>query len=334
MGEIHAGADKIEFFRKVFGQVEVQTKGNVYVKCPKCLENNKKLGIPLRKRKLAINIHKNDIFHCWVCGYKGRLVSVLKEYAPHSNLIEYIRRFADEKTLTADAGDKAVKDTLTLPIGFVLLATSMKKQNPMIKKALEYAEIRGFTKRDLWYHKVGISSEWPWINRLLMPSYNKEGELDYIVGRSWERNPRNSYWDTSFDKTTIVFNSINIDWSKELTITEGPMDLIKCNDNSVPLLGSDLSRDSYLFGQIVRNNTPILLAMDRDMAYKKMPKTIDSLLKLGIRVRVLDLGKSNDVGEMSKEEFRRQRDRAKEWNQMSLLRHKISQIKSTFTIRS
>jgi DNA primase len=332
MGEVHAGADKIEFLGRVFGQVDVFTKGNVQVKCPKCIEDHRKLGIPMRKRKLAINILKSDIFHCWFCGYRGRLIHVLKKYSSRELLIEYIKRFADVQTLTVEDDGKPSKKDVKLPRDFRMLATHKDDSDPILRQAHRYAKERGFTERELWYFKVGVSQDDTWRYRLLFPSFDNNGKINYIVGRSWLPNVKYSYWDTEMNKKKIVFNELNIDWKKELTITEGPMDLVKCNDNAIPMLGSDLSRDSLLFAQIVKNDTPILLAMDPDMAYKKMPKVIDTILKAGNKIRVLSFGKYSDVGDMEKQEFMRRRGVAKIWNRMSLLTHKISAINSTFTI--
>lgn len=332
MGEIHAGADKIEFLGRVFGHVEIYSKGNVQVKCPKCIEEHKRLGIPLRKRKLAINILKGDIFHCWLCGYKSRLVHALKKYASNDLLIEYIKRFADNKTLTADDDNNIAKKHVGLPRDYRMLALHKDMDDTAIWQAHRYAKERGFTERDLWYFKIGVSHESYWKYRLLFPSFDGNGKLNYIVGRSWLPKPKYAYWDTEINKKKIIFNELNIDWGRELTITEGPMDLVKCNDNAIPLLGSDLSRDSFLFGQIVKHGTPILLAIDPDMAHKKMPKVIDAILKAGNKIRVLEYGKYTDVGDMSKEVFMIKRDEAKSWNTMSLLLHKISSIDSRFTI--
>lgn len=328
MGEIHASAEKLEFIERAFGKAEVYTKGNIQVKCPKCLVQHQKMGIPLRKRKLAINILKGDIFHCWVCTYKGRLTRALKEFCSSGLLIEYIKRFADQKTLTAQLDEQPKKKEISLPHDFKLLALKQGSRDPTIKRALTYAKERGITERDLWYFKIGISEDWPWTNRLLFPSFDQDGNFNYMVGRSWFMKPKYPYWDTPVDATSIVFNEMHVDWSKEVTITEGIMDVIKCNDNAVPLLGSDLKAYSALFGMIVKHNTPVLLAMDKDMAYKKMPEVVDLFLKAGIKLRVLKMGGHGDVGEMTKEEFEKRRTSAPVWNKLSLLTHKINSIGS------
>ena len=328
MGEIHASAEKLEFIEKSFGKAEIYTKGNIQVKCPKCLIQHQKMGIPLRKRKLAINILMGDVFHCWVCGYRGRLTMALRDYCSSGLLIEYLKRFADQKTLTAMTDIKPKEKEIRLPSDFKLLALHQDSKNQNIKRALTYAKERGLTERDLWYFKLGISEEWPWVNRILFPSFDENGDFNYMVGRAYVKDPKYPYWDTPIDATSIVFNGVNIDWKKEVTITEGLLDLVKCNDNAVPLLGSDLKVYSALFGMIIKYNTPVLLAMDQDMAYKKMPHIVDLFLKTGIKLRVLQLGKHGDVGDMSKEEFLKRRELAPRWSRMSLLTHKINEITS------
>ncbi len=326
MGEVHASAEKLEFIEKVFGKAEIYSKGNIQVKCPKCLKQHKDMGIPLRKKKLAINILKGDVFHCWVCGYRGRLTMALRDYYRSAHLVEYLKRFADQKTLTAVAEEGPKKKEIRLPADFKLLAYHQNSKNQTVKRALAYAKKRGLTERDLWYFKIGISEEWPWSDRLLFPSFDKDGNFNYMVGRSWLNKPKYPYWDTPIDATSIVFNELNIDWNKEVTITEGLLDLVKCNDNAVPLLGSDLKAYSALFGMIIKYDTPVLLAMDQDMAYKKMPSIVDLFLKTGIKLRVLNMGKYGDVGDMTKDEFAKRRELARRWDRMSLLTHKINEI--------
>lgn len=327
-----ASSEKLEFIEKVFGRSERHTKGNIQVTCPKCLKEHQKLGIQLKKKKLAINLIK-DCGHCWVCGYRGRITRFLKDYAHPSFLIDYIKRFADEKTLSANIEKKPKIKDVSLPHDYKLLVLHKHRKSQIIQRALKYAYGRGLTDRDLWYFKIGVSNQWPWTDRLLFPSFNKDGDFDYMVGRSWLESPKWKYADImEIDSTSLVFNEINIDWSKEVTITEGVFDLVNCNTNAVCLLGSDLVGYSRLFGQIVKNNTPVLLAMDADMVSKKMPGMVELFLLAGNRVRVLDLGSYEDVGSMTKEEFSKRREEAREWNNISLLQQKIDSIFSRIEI--
>ena len=57
-----------------------------------------------------------------------------------------------------------------------------------------------------------------------------------------------------------------------------------------------------LFKKIVSFQTPTILALDRDMD-KKTRKIADLLQDYSCQVRIIDIGKFNDVGEMSKNDF-------------------------------
>jgi hypothetical protein len=74
-----------------------------------------------------------------------------------------------------------------------------------------------------------------------------------------------------------------------------------------------MSRKSALFQAIVRNKTPIILALDSDMP-EKQHKWAKSLSEFDVEVKVLDLGGRKDVGEMTKEEFLHAKSQAKHWN--------------------
>jgi len=128
-------------------------------------------------------------------------------------------------------------------------------------------------------------------------------------------------------KKNVIFNEINIDWSEELTVVEGPMDLMKCDDNATCLLGSHLNEGYLLFSEIVRHSTPVVLAMDPD-ARTKAQNIAKKLAAYNVRVRVLEHGNFSDVGEMSRADFKKAKDAAELWNPDDRLYHLIRSIGS------
>jgi hypothetical protein len=126
----------------------------------------------------------------------------------------------------------------------------------------------------------------------------------------------------------IIFNEINIRWNEPLTLVEGPFDLMKCNWNATAMLGSYLDETYQLFQTIVKNNTEVVLAMDSDAENKRI-KIAQKLKSYGINVKCVNLGKFNDVGEMSKHEFDHALSTAQEWTAVSLLSSKIGRIRSS-----
>lgn len=327
MGEVHTTGDKVEFFRRVFGGVEQGARDNIQVKCPYCVQDyqdGKRLDPP-RSKKLAIATEKNDVWHCWSCSRKGHIIKVLRSHASHDHYQEYINRFADDNMIRIHSENEEAEGgeyvAPSLPADFKMLAVHRKSS--YAKQAIRYLKERGATERDLWYFKFGISGEWPWENRVIMPSFDEQGSLNYYCGRAMEPQPVFKYWDSEFRKRHIIFNELNIDWTKELTITEGIFDLIKCNDNAVPLLGSTLSDESRLYEMIVTHQTPVLLALDADIRDTKLPWIIRIIRKAGIRVRVLDMVGYDDVGDMPIDTFNERREQAEVWTEATVLKDKI-----------
>lgn len=318
---MYTTSEKIKFIEKTFGRVDRYNDGNVQVRCPvlNCWSRKKK-----GKRKLAINIYKNDIFKCWTCGYSGRLIKVLRQYCSQQIIEEYINTFFEGKSIIDYGSTKT--EILTLPNDFKLLSLQSESDGFLAKRALRYLKKRGVSNRDLWYYKFGTSKKW--YDRVIMPSFDRSGNLNFYSCRSI----RDDDWVIPYilpkvRKKEIVFNEININWSKELTITEGPFDMVKCNENTTILSGSDLSDDSLLLMKIVENETPVLVAIDPDMKYTKLLKQVKMLNSYGIKTRVLPLGNFGDVGDLSKKEFLSLRERAIEWDKYSVIKQKAESIK-------
>ena len=120
-----------------------------------------------------------------------------------------------------------------------------------------------------------------------------------------------------------VNNDININWSKPLTLVEGPFDLTKCNENATCLLGSTLRADSALFQKIVEHKTPILLALDKD-AKVKMHKIAKLLCQYDIDVWYLEFNDNRDPGDLTKKEFEELMTYKKHWSTYYALKNLLN----------
>ena len=147
-----------------------------------------------------------------------------------------------------------------------------------------------------------------------MPSFDSEGNLNYFVARAIDKNKKPKYDNPHVDHREVVFNEINIDWTKRLTIVEGPFDMTKCPENTTALLGSDFSEQHELFNKILLNNTPVALAMDGDMWDTKIPKIVKKLQEYDVDVVVVDVRPWGDPGNMSRAEFQNALKEAKQIN--------------------
>ena len=135
------------------------------------------------------------------------------------------------------------------------------------------------------------------------------------------------YINAPVAKKEVLFNDINIDWKKPVTLVEGPFDLTKCPYNSSCLLGSHLPEDSVLFREIVKNNTPVVLALDPD-AVSKSHEIAKSLSAYGVSVKMTTVPEDKDIGDMNKEEVRKIITNSIIWRRDDRLVNLISKIKT------
>jgi DNA primase len=309
---------KISFVRKAFGEVTLARDGvNVAAKCPNCKSSS--------KRKFSINLETWGC-HCWVCGIKGKnLRSILFKYVGNDFAYEYSDRFLSKSH--KNKMSEEIEDKVSLPRDFIPLFLNFSPSDPDIKDCMRYLVSRGINKRDIWYFKLGTCEKGSYRRRIIVPSFDSDGILNYFSARSIDESSGFKYLNSKAKKTDIIFNELNIDWKSELTLVEGPFDLFKCNQNSTCLLGSNLRKDSYLFKKIASNRTPVLLALDSDMK-KKSAKIADLLSSYDCQVRIADLKGYSDVGEMRRSDFAKAMSCAKLWSRESSLMQKISSIQT------
>lgn len=310
--------------RRAFGPGDLsRDSSDIQLSCPSCKKKEGK-----SKRKLSVRLD-DGVFHCWVCGYKGQNVEHLfKKFAP--SFLEEARSLRFTKNENTHREEQDVPEEhqeVAVPRGFTLLASHTASLDPDVKEAVRYCMDRGLTTRDLWYFKLGTCTSGPLRRRVIFPSFDAEGQLNYFTARSIDPAKTMKYINAKVPKKTVIFNEINIDWSRELNLVEGPFDLTKAVGNSTCLLGSHLAQDSALGQSIIRHKTPVLLALDPD-AQEKSHNIAKMLYSYGIRVRTVNVPTGRDVGDMTGAEFTELLRSATVWERDNRLLHLISNIKS------
>ena len=309
---------KISFLRQIFGSVEIARDNiNIAVSCPACNDASD-------KKKLSINIETWNC-HCWVCGIKGKNpYKIIKDHIDAVTANTFKEKF-DPGIKIEGCSTLDVEEEVHLPAGFLPLFVKSSSQDPDIKSCMMYLRSRNVSYCDTWYFKLGTCNIGSFRRRIIIPSFDMDGELNYFSARSIDENSRMKYLNSKNKKTDIIFNEINIDWEKDLTLVEGPFDLFKCNQNATCLLGSSLRSESLLFKKIIANKTPVTLALDSDMKKKSM-KIAEMLMSYSCNVRILDLGKFHDVGDMSRLDFKMASAEAITWSRKLSMLEKISSI--------
>ena len=146
--------------------------------------------------------------------------------------------------------------------------------------------------------------------------------MNYFVGRSIDGSwPK--YTNAGQSKKEIIFNELNIDFSKDVIIVEGAFDAIVSGENSVPLLGSTLKDGDLLFNRLVEAGSVVYMALDDD-AKKKQSKIIELLLHYGLTVYEDSTSGFEDVGTMTKQQFSERKAEATLADSWSLFRTAIA----------
>ena len=295
--------ERVEILTRALGACTLDRKGiNAAFRCPDCGGS--------KKQKFIVRIDTGQ-YHCWVCDARGASIAkVLRKLSPEVAARwegvtgSHQRRFVDEVV-------EAPK--VEIPLGFRLLAESIDSRDPDVRDCLEYVRNRGLSLREMWYFRLGYVKRGRLSRRVIMPSFDSDGVINYWTARSIDEKAVGKYVNPPIPRGEFIFNELNLDWRREITLVEGPFDLTKCDSNATAILGSNMSRKSALFQAIARSRTPTILALDSDMP-EKQHKWAKALSEFDVPVKIMDLGDRKDVGEMTKEEFLSAKTKARPWN--------------------
>ena len=269
----------------------ISSNGQLQYCCPCCSEN---AGVESDgKYNLEINLRIGK-FHCWKCGstnsMKGNLSFLIKRYGNQTILGKYRDTIETMKNsglydlnlFTGETSAFAEETYLKLPKTYRKIDFTSNTN----RKVNEYLKSRGITKEDVEKFNIGYTT---WDeknplerNRVIFPSYNENGFLNYWVGRDYTGKRRQNKYKNidGVDKTGIVFFEDKIVWDADIILVEGIFDALHI-PNAIPLLGKTLSRESTLFQKLYkRANANVVVAIDSDTEMSEV-KRIYKLLNQG-----------------------------------------------------
>ena len=244
------------------------------------------------KPKLEINIKLNsngdNPWHCWISDEKGKSIRTLfrklkvsKEIWDEHNSI--FRRKYRYRSDTVVEDNKVVQ----LPKEYIPL---WKPSTSVIRKhALVYLESRGVKPVEIIKYQIGYCEEGPYKHKVIVPSYDENGILNYFVGRS--------FYDSNFkhknpyvSKDVVGFEMF-INWDLPIVICEGVFDAMAIRMNSIPLFGK--SPQSELQKKILGKGVKkVYLALDSD-AFSNSLRFAEALMNNGVDVYIVELGDSD-----------------------------------------
>ena len=281
----------VSLVSRVLGEGKMTARGNRAFYCPLCNHHKPKLEINFTDNKKG-----HHPWHCWVCNEKGKFLNTL--FKKVKALPEH---FLELKSLVKTGYQvkdvEVVKSNLKLPEEFIPITTNDK--NIIGRQAWSYLKNRGITIEDIEKYNIGYCEYGKYTKMIIIPSYDKNGQLNYYTGRSFEKDPYIKYKNPEASRN-IIPNEHLINWNLPLVICEGMFDAIAIKRNAIPLLGKNIQ--SELMKKIVTSTIEkIYIALDTD-AMKQTLKFAEEFMNEGKEVYLIDL-KDKDPSEMGFNNF-------------------------------
>jgi DNA primase len=158
---------------------------------------------------------------------------------------------------------------------------------------------RNIAECDIIKYNLGYCEKGVYANRIIIPSYNENGNLNYFTARSFEKTNPIKYKNPNSSRNIIPFEFF-INWDLPLVLCEGPFDAIAIKRNVIPLLGKNIQ--SSLMKKIVMSSvSKIYIALDKD-AQKQALNFCEKLMSEGKEVYLVDM-QDKDPSEMGFENF-------------------------------
>ena len=245
------------------------------------------------KPKLQINI-KTGKWHCWVSNQGGHnLFQLFKKLKASKEQFDELADIVGKPRQSLSSNREKVKDKiLRLPNEFKPMWSN--GGGIIQKHSWVYLQNRGITKGDVIRYGIGYCEEGLYANRVIIPSYNSDGELNYFVGRSIYKDGM-KYKNPPISKDVIGFD-LFINWKEPIILCEGVFDAIAIKRNAIPLFGKTIPKSlkKKIYEKKVKK---IYILLDKD-AISDAIKITDDLMKNGIDVYFVSLSEEDpsDMG--------------------------------------
>jgi DNA primase len=296
---------------KTLGTYNTLAKSELQFYCPFCNHHKPKLQVNTDTQK----------WHCWVCNSGGKkMTSLLRKLDVDRATIAKIREIYGDSVYVQKEDDAVV--FVSLPKEFISLSEIPKGFNPEYRNAIHYLTQRGIGLKEIVKYGIGYCKEGLYARRIIVPSYDSDGKVNYFISRSYYQDETMKYKNPPISKNVICFDS-QTNWDEPIVLCEGVFDAIAIRRNAIPLLGKFPSK--LLVEKIFANGVKdITISLDND-ALREALKAADYFRKQGIKVRLMKL-KDKDASEIGYENFYNQLKETKEFDIEDLMITKIMSL--------
>ena len=235
------------------------------------------------KPKLQVNIVTGK-WHCWVSNAGGyNLFQLFKKLSATNDQFIELRGIVDEISYGYESKEVRKEGKVELPKEFLSLV--YKHPSPVYKNAMYYLSKREITYEDILKYNIGYCDQGLYTNRIIIPSYDDSGQLNFFVGRDIFES-KMKYRNSPTPKDVVGFE-LFINWDEPIVLCEGPFDAIAVKRNAIPLFGKTIL--SNLKRRIIEKKVKqVYISLDRD-AFKDSLKMVEEFMKNDIDVYFVNL---------------------------------------------
>ena len=314
----------LSFLSGVLGDSKTYSNGEIYFNCPICNH---------AKKKLNINIETQQ-WKCWTCtddnAMRGKSIfTLLKRLKADKSTFDSlksivgVRRYSISDIKSMDNKEVILdKDVITLPKEFISFKEN--KKTPDFKNALRYLTRRNISMCDIVKYNIGYCEDGEYRGFIIIPSYDKECNLNYYIARNYYTNAVIKYKNPEYNKD-IIFNDLYIDENYPIVICEGVFDAIAIKRNAVPILGKYI-QDNIKKKIISKQYKDIYICLDAD-AIKRSVNIIEEFLKNNISTYFVKLDGNDDPSSLGFTKITKKIKEATKVSYYDFLNLKLSLIK-------
>jgi len=298
----------------VLGKGQSTSKGNYAFKCPFCTHHKNKLEINLNTTS-----KRENFWHCWVCGAKGKtLLTLFKKIKTPDNKISDLNILI----VPTKKEEHIPISAIELPKEFISLSHSIEDKVAQIeaKHALRFLKKRNISSDDIIKYNIGFCKEGKYEYRVIVPSYDEQGKLNYFIARDYKEPSLQKYKNPPASAKDVIGFELYINWDAPIILVEGIFDALTIKRNVIPLFGKVIH--GKLMEKLVKSSVDrIYIVLDND-ARRDALKQAEMLMSYGKEVYIVEM-EGKDANEIGFEQFFKTIEQTYPLNLQSLIEKKL-----------
>lgn len=282
-------------------------------RCPYCGDSQKN---PHKARGFHFVVEQSFVYKCHNCGKSTSSVKFIKDNFPETHR-DYIKEWLKEsgkKPKVHASGHKMPsaniykftpkEEILNMNVDDIPAVCFPAMEKQVAREYLQNRKIPDEAIKRLWFvpsaqslsllsnkYKDRVLGNDP---RIILPFFDEEGELIGISGRAINDSPLRYLTMRFQDDSPLIFNLNNVDKTKTIFVTEGPIDSLFL-PNSISVGGSDFKK----IDDDIKHNT--VLVYDNEPRSTEILKKIEEVIDLGWSVCIWDdkrISECKDINDM------------------------------------